>query len=202
MAESNNLIFIDTETTGLIPYYKSKIVYPGRYKLWNSCRIVQIAWIICDEKGNVINTHDYLIAPNDFIIPEESTRVHGITQEEAEKKGKLIEDVLILFLNDLKKSKLIIAHNIEFDYNVILSEIYRYKVKNQDVSEESFMKKNKYCTMLKGTQKGKKWPKLCDLYEEYFKHTPSLRLHSALNDTLVCKDIYYFQQKLHGNKNF
>ena len=187
------LIFLDTETTGLTPFHERKIIYPGKFELWDACRIVQIAWIVCDDKGETVATHEYLIKPNGFIIPEESTKIHGITQNEAVLHGKDMKDVLSLLLKDLESCRMIVAHNVEFDYNVILSEIFRCKATYPEMSERMFTYTDTYCTMKHGTQKGKRWPKLGALYEEYFHCKPSLRLHSALNDTLICKDIYYYQ---------
>ena len=188
-----NLIFLDTETTGLAPFHERQIIYPGRHELWNACRIVQIAWIVCNDQGEVVATHEYLIKPDGFIIPEESTRIHGITHDDAVLQGKEIKEVLNLLLKELDTCRMIVAHNVEFDYNVILSEIFRCKTNSPEMSEKMFIYTDKYCTMKHGTQKGRRWPKLGALYEEYFKCKPSLRLHSALNDTLICKDIYYYQ---------
>lgn len=71
-------LFFDTETTGLPRNWKAPVT-----DLNNWPRMIQIAWILCDTAGNRINTHSYIIKPEGFTVPVESSRVHGITTERA-----------------------------------------------------------------------------------------------------------------------
>jgi DNA polymerase III epsilon subunit-like protein len=51
----------------------------------------------------------------------------------------------------------------------------------------------KYCTMKHGSNPNEKWYKLSELYEKYYLKKPELALHNALNDVLLCKDVYIYQ---------
>lgn len=181
------LIF-DTETTGLPP---RPHIDPSYFLEWSNCRIVQIAWIVIDVEGTIVKKAEYIIKPAFYIIPEESTRIHGISQEIANREGCEIKDVLREFINDLSPCNELIAHNIDFDYNVVLSEIFR-----ADMDPCNLKTVYRYCTMRKGSLPTEKWCKLGELYKKYFGSAPTLTLHRALNDVITCKDIYIYQQSL------
>jgi DNA polymerase III epsilon subunit-like protein len=179
-------LFFDTETTGLPP----RGIDPYFFLEWSNCRIVQIAWIVIDVEGNIVKKADYIIKPAFFIIPDESTAIHGISQEMALTQGKDIKDVLREFIKDMSPCDTIIAHNIDFDYNVVLSELARAEIDPCNMKHVY-----RYCTMRKGSMPNEKWYKLGDLYKKYFGNAPTLTLHRALNDVIMCKDIYMYQQQ-------
>ena len=114
------LVF-DTETTGL-PTMKRFNVYhePSLVNYYKNSRIIELAYIIYDEEGNCVKTESNLVKPNNFII--ENSHIHGITQENAVENGKDIESVIQLMNNDLTNVDTIVAHNIDFDINILLSE--------------------------------------------------------------------------------
>ena len=120
----NRLIFIDTETTGLPP---SKYTSYGD-DVWKSCRLVQIAWEIRDsETKELINSECFIIKPTDYIIPPESSAIHGISHDDAMTNGIKLFEIwrkLELYMSSIST---IVAHNIYFDNKVILSELFRYK---------------------------------------------------------------------------
>lgn len=186
-------VIVDTETTGLPPRYANKagFIDPSYFLEWSNCRIVQIAWIIIDIEGTVVKQADYIIKPAFYIIPEESTAIHGISQEIALTQGKDIKEVLSEFIQDISPCDTLIAHNIVFDYNVILSELFRGGIDPCNMKHIYT-----YCTMRKGSMPHEKWHKLGDLYKKYFGTAPNLVLHRALNDVLMCRDIYMYQIRL------
>ena len=186
-------IIFDTETTGLPPRFQNKsgFVDPSYFLEWENCRIVQIAWIVMDIEGTIVKEANYIIKPAFFIIPEDSTAIHGISQEVANEHGKEIKDVLREFMKDLLTCDTLIAHNIEFDYNVVLAELFRASIKICNMKTV-----HKYCTMRKGSVPNGKWYKLGELYKKYYGTAPTLSLHNALNDVFICKDIYMYQLTL------
>ena len=113
------LIF-DTETTGLPKNFNAPVSDTENWP-----RVVQIAWQLHDEWGNVIEHKDFIIRPSGFNIPFESENIHGISTELANMVGEEIEDVLYLFKKALKNSKFIVGHNVNFDLKVIGCEFYR-----------------------------------------------------------------------------
>ena len=103
-------LFFDTETTGLPNNYNAPIE-----DLNNWPRLVQLAWVIYDENAEQKIGANYIIQPEGFIIPEQASRVHGITTERANEEGRPLIKVLEEFAGVVGDSKLLIAHNMDFD---------------------------------------------------------------------------------------
>ncbi|MBQ3595272.1 MAG: 3'-5' exonuclease, partial [Bacteroidales bacterium] len=113
------LIF-DTETTGL-PLDKNAPL--TNFDNWP--RMVQIAWQVHDEKGKFIKAENHIIKPEGFIIPINASMVHGISTEHALNVGENLNDILDLFLDNLKDVKYIVGHNVSFDLNITACEFLR-----------------------------------------------------------------------------
>ena len=159
-------LFFDTETTGLPKNWEAPI---SDFNNWP--RLVQLAYILFDEEGNVIEEDSFIINPEGFIIPIEASRVHGITTDRAISEGVSLEYVLDAFQKLIKKSEYLIAHNIAFDEKIIDAEFLRNEYHNLISS------KKKICTMEKTTNfcaingpYGYKWPKLSELHYKLFKY--------------------------------
>ena len=75
------LIF-DTETTGLPRNWKAPLIDGDN---WPRC--IQIAWQLHDNDGSCVAHEDYLVLPNDFVIPYDAEKIHGISTALAEKEG-------------------------------------------------------------------------------------------------------------------
>jgi DNA polymerase III epsilon subunit-like protein len=157
-------LFFDTETSGLPKNYDAPIS-----DLENWPYIVQIAWLEQDKYGNDISTGNYYVTPSGFDISPDSEKIHRISKEKATDLGYPITDVLEVFIAIIKKSQFIVAHNVEFDYNVLSAEFARHYIKS-DIAE-----KKKICTMqetiefcnLPGSN-GLKYPRLSELYYKLF----------------------------------
>jgi len=80
-----------------------------------------------------------------------------------------------------------VAHNIQFDDAVIQSEMWR-----EDMFEilHNFRKLIRHCTMITGTLKGQRWPRLANLYYSYFGSFPT-ECHRADIDVELCSKIYF-----------
>ena len=77
-------LIYDTETTGFPAYFNAPHTDLDAY---DSCRMVQIAWQLHDEKGDLIEVKNYIIKPEGFDIPYNSEQIHGISTERAQKNG-------------------------------------------------------------------------------------------------------------------
>ena len=113
----------DSETTGLPKNFKAPISDSENWP-----RLVQLAWQINDEEGKLINNKSFLIKPDNFTIPYNSEKIHGISTQIALEKGIDLLIVLKDFKEDLKKCKYIIGHNINFDKNILGAEFYRKNI--------------------------------------------------------------------------
>lgn len=157
-------LFFDTETTGLPKNWKAPIT-----DLNNWPRMIQIAWILCNEDGKRIEAEDYIIKPENFKIPLDASRVHGISTEKAITEGKDLELILTKFNELVEEAEYIVAHNISFDEKILGAELLRKNIKSD------FAKKKKLCTMKSSTNYcklsgpyGYKWPKLSELHIKLF----------------------------------
>jgi DNA polymerase III epsilon subunit-like protein len=178
-------LFIDVESTGFprCGGYSN----PSQVKLYNSARVIEIGYVICNGIGDVIKQYSTLIKPVGFCI--RNTHIHGITYNRAKNKGIDIRDAIKQLHIDLCMVDTIVAHNAKFDVNIILSECYRAR-KTKLI--KCIRNKNVICTMKMGRDllTCRYPPKLCDLYENLhnIKLTPR---HRALFDATVCKDCYF-----------
>ena len=113
-------IIFDTETTGLPRRWKAPISDTDNWP-----RVVQIAWQLHDDMGNLIESKDYLIKPEGYDIPYDSEQIHGISTALAEKNGADLKSVLEEFNISLTKAKFVVGQNVQFDLNVWGCEYYR-----------------------------------------------------------------------------
>ena len=114
-----SILILDLETNGLPNTYK--LDYKNT-DIWP--RIIQFSWGIYDKNSNKLSFSDYLIKPDKFLI---NKSIHNITNKLANKKGVILEKVIEKFEKNLDKfsCKIIVAHNINFDINVIFAELFR-----------------------------------------------------------------------------
>lgn len=167
------IIFLDTETTGL-PRNKLKDALEEK---GNWPDIVSFCWMVYDGRERV-KKEVHLIRPDGYRIPPESTRIHGISQERAEQEGKPLMDVMRVFLQDVTGAHLIIAHNLEFDRNVIFNAC-RWRLGIHPL--DSWKREAEFCSMKMATHElclpskwghraGYKFPSLAELYVSQFGH--------------------------------
>lgn len=184
-------LFFDTETTGLPKNYKA----PAS-DLPNWPRVIQIAWLIADDAGNEIKGAEYIIKPDGFSIPQEASRIHGITTERALKEGVSLKPVLDEIAIDIAHAAVLLAHNIQFDEKVLGAEFLRTGATNH------LDGKKRSCTMQASTAYcqipgpyGNKWPKLQELHEKLF-HKGFDDAHNALADVRACAKCYFELKRL------
>lgn len=182
------LIF-DSETLGL-PIFNT--IGPYRFpsfrhlNKYDTARIVSISWIVADENAEFVKQAYHIIRPLDFIIDNDSkgTSIHGITKEIAEEKGIPWHTMYDEFIEDLSRCSTIVAHNIQFDISVMLSEMFRY---NKQDGITAMLEKSRLCTMKMGrtAMAQKKAPKLSELYQ-YMYGEEMKNAHDASFDTKYC----------------
>jgi DNA polymerase-3 subunit alpha len=187
------LIF-DTETTGLPKDWNKPLSDSDNWP-----RLVQMSWILSDGVNE--QEFDYIIKPSGFTISEEVSKIHGITQEIAEKEGKDLEFVLNLFRGCLHIANKVIAHNVDFDKSIVGAEFFR--LFKDDRFEKKLKEKEIFCTMKKsvdicniaGTHAGQnKYPRLIELYKHLFNEEFS-GAHNSLMDTRACARCYFELKK-------
>ncbi|MFH1745227.1 MAG: 3'-5' exonuclease [bacterium] len=184
-------LFFDTETTGIPINYRAPIT-----DLNNWPRLVQIAWIRYDENENKISQDGYIIKPEGFEIPEDASRVHGITTEEALANGKNLKRILNKFSNDIGESKVIVAHNMNFDEKIVGAEFLRKKISHNlfDIIRFCTMKEATNFCRLPGNNGGYKWPRLSELHIKLFGKDFE-DAHDASSDVEACARCFFEMKK-------
>lgn len=173
----------DVETTGL----------PRRgagfreIDAFDNARLLSISWIIV-HNGVPIEQSYFLVRPEGFEISEESTRIHGISRKLAMEVGLSMHQVLKMADQALTRCRVLVAHNINFDKSILLSEFWR--AGQQEAIDRVFNRAH-VCTMLKGkdVMGVRKFPKLAELYRHLYNEDIT-NAHDAQYDTLYCYKCY------------
>lgn len=113
--ELKDICFFDCETTGV----------PAKGLKWDADfnqfpHVVQLAWAFGDKERS------FIIKPDNYEIPPETTAIHGITTERAIAEGVPFAEVIDEFLTDAAAAPLVCAHNIYFDTSMLKANILRY----------------------------------------------------------------------------
>ena len=87
-------------------------------------RLVQVTWIICNDDGLISEEKEYIIFPENFVIPADATKVHKISNELAKQKGSPLTNVLTELNSLIESSDFVVAHNMSFDEKIIGAEFY------------------------------------------------------------------------------
>ncbi len=159
-------IIFDTETTGLPRNFKAPVSDSDNWP-----RMVQLAWQIHDNKGNLVEVKNYIVKPEGYEIPYDVVKIHGITTERAEQYGVKLEKVLEEFSKSASKCQFLVGHNITFDNNIIGAEYYRKQISNpleQIPSIDTVKFSTQYCALPGGRGGGFKYPKLEELHRKLF----------------------------------
>lgn len=184
----------DLETTGLPKFNKEKKrsrEYPPTDNLeaYDSARIVSAAWVLIDtQTKEIVNEEYYIVAPDQFTIPQESINIHGITQEQAQQQGIHILKMFEHLLGALKQASTILSYNLDFDYNVLHSELIRYG-QTQVIDELTSKRQQCIMQMSQKYMQSPFYPKLTDVHR-YLFNAPAPNAHNALSDVMSCYKVY------------
>ena len=182
------LVF-DTETTGLPKKWNAPVSDSNN---WPRC--VQLAWQLHDAKGDLISNHSYLIKPENFTIPFEAEKIHGISTDLALETGKNLTEVLELFIKDYNKSGFLVGHNVKFDINIIGAELCRVghpiDITKKDVLD-TCSELTAQVTKLPGGRGGKyKYPTLIEIYSILFQEKFN-EAHNASADVEATSRVFF-----------
>ena len=184
-------IVFDTETTGLPKKYNAPYTDTDNWP-----RMVQLAWINYDENGLETERHNYIIKPEGYIIPEESIKIHRITNEKANAEGHDLKTVLELFTKQLTEHSYLVAHNLSFDENVVGCEFVRKDVVNNLYGIKFIDTKDlcvEFCKI--PSSRGYKWPTLTEVHMKLFG-TEIIDAHDAIVDVEALGKCFFELKKL------
>jgi DNA polymerase III epsilon subunit-like protein len=195
----NQELFFDIETTGL----------PQKNANWETDfregfpYIVSISWIYREQ------VYDTILNQEGRTIPEEVIKIHGITNEMAEKSQYILKDILALFMGHAMEADGIVCHNIYFDVSILKANVLREfqndpdfeqvkeficKALDKDKRVDTMQKSTKFCNIKQPDSNRIKWPTLGELYWILFKET--FQEHNGKEDVLACRRAYYELKKL------
>jgi DNA polymerase III epsilon subunit-like protein len=176
-----SVLVFDVETTGL-PVRESlykRMPDPKKFEFYNEARIVELAYKIFDSQDRLVKAVSVLIKPEIEITNSDIALAH--------------------FLIDLDNVDSIVSHNMEFDKNLVLSEMWRlvstgnngYNINYLDI--ETLTNKPSVCTMKLGQTKLNytKYPKLIELFKTLCGNKTWKQDHRALDDVDKCAQCYF-----------
>ena len=186
------LIF-DTETTGLPQNFNAPLSDSDNWP-----RMVQIAWQLHDENGELIENQDYIIKPEGYDIPFNATRIHGISTKMAQEQGRDLQEVLEEFTEVLKKTKVVAGHNIDFDYKIVGAELFRKGIENtleKTPSADTMELGTGFCQLNGGKNGRYKSPKLEELYEKLYSKKFD-EAHNAAADVNATAQVFFEMMRI------
>ena len=170
--------------------------------------IVSIAFnLYDDETFERIEEYYNVVKPptNEYIFPQESVNVHGITTEYARDHGVCITEILTKLhqVFDTYSITKIVAHNLKFDIAVLSIQMNRFDKgdSNGKKLKTKLFNIQGYCTMMnsiemlslfrttKTGRRYKKYPKLIELYQHFFEGE-EFNAHNARDDVQACFKCY------------
>jgi DNA polymerase III epsilon subunit-like protein len=192
-------IIFDTETTGL-PRDRKKSPLQFRNN-WPD--LVSICWMVFEDT-ECIRIENHVIRPDGWVIPDEAIRIHGLSNEHAFRYGQPLIDVLRLFRSDVESCSHLVAHNLEFDKNVLF-HAYKWRL-NMDPTE-FWPSDAEFCSAQESVEELKlpqrfatndpakkyKMPTLDELYWHTFQRPAPSNAHNALRDVEVLRDIVWYR---------
>lgn len=178
-------IFIDTETNGVPKNYKAPYTDTANWP-----EPIQVAYTVATISPRIKPHHSTVVVLNrpdiePHLWSADAFSVHGISYEDSLISPVGREEFYQRFISDLMKCDLVIAHNIDFDWPVILADLTRMGCDIPNMRTLCTMKEPaviRFCN-LPGPY-GPKWPKLEELYERLFGKPMSekFRAHDAMED--------------------
>ena len=181
------LVF-DTETTGLPKNFNAPLSDSDNWP-----RMVQLAWQIHDDNGELIENQDFIIKPEGYDIPFNVSRIHGITTAIAEEQGRDLTEVLHLFQEAMDKCQFGVGQNIDFDYKIVGAEFFRKQIENslQELPKaDTMIFGTPYTAIPQGNSGRLKPPKLEEIYEKLygFKFDEA---HNAAADVNATAQVFF-----------
>ena len=191
-------LLFDTETTGLpidrrVPALDNEVNWP---------QLVSLSWSVWKD-GECVKKESHLIKPQGWVIPQESTAIHGITTEMAAANGSDLLDALMSFRADVVKcfdGGRIVAHNMEFDKNVVF-HAFAWNLRKDP--RKFWPEDAEFCSQTKAKDELKlpfayakpndqyKLPGLDELYRATFNEPAPPSAHSSSRDVDVLEKIYF-----------
>jgi len=192
------LLFYDVETTGLIDYRADKMAP-------HQPRVTQLAAILTNPEGAIVESYSTYIKPDGWVIPEHVVKITGTTTEICEKQGVPMIEALKKFNQMQVKAAYRLAYNNSYDEFLMdrESQIYLRRGIDPWLKPIDIMALAKEFCKLPATEKmvkagygaDYKPPKLIEAYETIFGKAFD-NAHDALADVKASIQVYFELMKV------
>jgi DNA polymerase-3 subunit epsilon len=158
---------------------------------------VEIAALLCDDELKVRSTLHVIVTPP-VSIPVEASNIHGITDEVAGRFGIPPRGALGAFVRLLSLADVVVAHNVDFDADILRSAAQRSGVPMPRALPSSRCTAKAAAPVLnlpptpRMVEAGMSEPKTPNLGEsvEALCGRAHVGAHTALADAMACLDVY------------
>lgn len=188
-----NILFLDTETTGL-PIWKEPSDHPDQPY------VVDIAADLIADDLSKTESFDAIIN-NGIEIPAEMTAIHGISTADALADGIMPDQALNHFFDMVRRADLIVGHNISFDIRmmrIMAARVHGEKWDNPLPTFCTMRKSTNHCKILSSKPRHPedwKWPNLGEAVQHFFNEEHS-NAHRARPDCDAARRIYFHLRSL------
>ncbi len=133
-------------------------------------KLIHISWILLNEEFKPIKDFDCIIKPEGFAVDHHVTKFSRLEEEEIEKKGEKLEDVITEFGKTVEEADLLVAHNMNIQENIIAAECMRKGIHPPHFTTDRLclMQEATFFCKLPSRGGGYKWPSLQELYTTLF----------------------------------
>jgi len=197
-----NILFFDVETSGLPPFGREDPIDQ------TIGRVCQLAAILTGPDGEHIEAMNHFIKPDGWVIPPETTAIHGITTEHCDQHGIPMIDALTRFNEMKEKATDRAAYNINFDKRLMAreAEILGVPHSSEGIATHCVMQMaSPICKMaptykmLAANRKGFKSPKLQEAYTLIFGQ-PFDGAHDAMSDVIATIALFFKIKEIEREK--
>lgn len=198
MEFEHKTLFLDCETSGLVPYHvvpgkrphsTKKEQMPYETHFMHYPYIVSMAWAIDDEEPKC-----YILNQEGREIPKEASDIHGITTEIANESQKLFVDCILHFFRDAMGCEIVVGHGLYFDTSIIKASILR-EIDRKKLGRAAFEnitdvlhKHKRIDTMRSSARMMKGWATLSELHFKIFRK--GFKAHDNREDLEATRRVY------------
>lgn len=161
-------------------------------------RLAHLSWIILDENLKPLKDYDCIVKPEGYTFDEEKIKYCHIDQEDIDKKGEKLEDILEKFKESIEETDFVWAHNLNLNENIVGAEFIRAGIRHNLHNAASYclmQESTFYCKLPGKGGRGYKWPSLNELHAILFKkgYSPS---NNARADVIASSRCFIMLMKL------
>jgi len=134
-------------------------------------RMAHLSWIILNKELKPVEDYNHIISPEGYEFTSDMEERCRITKEDVETKAISLEESLIGFDESLNKVDYVLAHNLNFNENVLAAEYQRKGINHNLFKKERFclMQESTFYCKLPSKTGGYKWPTITELHAIIFQ---------------------------------